>query len=88
MKNHMENGLSELLDLQVQTIYMSDQYTLPWKDSGIYDEGGEKNIISNPLTETQRQSGIFLSFMMMVHTRMNQTAIKVAWIVGTVFNCH
>ena len=66
-KTKVVNGLSDLFDLQGQTIDMSDQSVFTLKDSGNHDKrGGEINII-NQLTSTQRQLGHFVSFMITVH---------------------
>ena len=64
----MGNGLSKLLDFRGQTIDVSDQSVFILKYSGLNDEEGKKNNISDPITAARRRSCSFLSFMMMVHT--------------------
>ena len=50
---------------------MSDEAVFTLKDSGLHDEEGKKTNVSNLLTEYQRRSGSFLSFMMMFHTEQD-----------------
>ena len=68
VKNQGGNGLSKILDLWVQTIYVSDQGVFILKDLGNHDEEGEKKNVSDPITADQRSSGSFLSFVMRVHS--------------------
>ena len=67
VKSQLENGLREIFDFWGQTIDMSDQASFILKDSGLHDEEGKKTNVSNLLTEYQRRSGSFLSFMTTVH---------------------
>ena len=62
VRTRVGNGLSKLLDLQGHTIYVSDQEIFILRDSGIHDEEGKKNNVSDPLTEAQRRSGSFFIF--------------------------
>ena len=46
---------------------MSEQVVFTLKYLGLHDEEENKTNARNPLTEGQRQSGRFLSFMMTIH---------------------
>ena len=63
--------LCNLSNLQGQTIDMSDQSIFNLKELGIHDEEGNNINISDPLTASQRRSGRFVSFMMMVYPHNN-----------------
>ena len=73
VKTQVENGLSKLFNLRIQTINVSDQAVFILKDSGCHDERGKKTNVSDLLTTTPRRSGIFLSFMMTVHPYQDDT---------------
>ena len=59
VKTQVENGLSKLFGLRVQTINTSDQSVFTLEDSGLHDEEGKKINTGNPLTLAQRRSGCF-----------------------------
>ena len=67
VKTQVVNGLNKLFNFRRQTIDVSDQAIFTLKDSGLHDEEGNKTNLRHPLTASQRQSGCFLSFMMMAH---------------------
>ena len=81
VKTQVENGLSKLFDLWVNTIDTSDQDVFTLNHSGLHDKEGGKINTSDPLTSAQRRSGRFLYFMITVqpeqagpnckHSRMN-----------------
>ena len=80
-KTQVENRLRKFFNFQDQTTYISDQAVFTLKDSGLYDEEGDKVNTSDPITESQRRSGHFLYFIITVdpdqadpnckHSRMN-----------------
>ena len=66
-ENQMENGLSKIFYVRVQTIDVSDQAIFTLNYSGIHNEEWKKINKSKSLTSTQRWWDHFMSFMMMVH---------------------
>ena len=59
VKTQVENGLSELFDFGVQTIYLSYPAIFILKDLVLRDEEGKKTNVSKPLTASQRILGGF-----------------------------
>ena len=67
VKNQVEIGLSKLFYLRGHTIDTYYQAVFNLKDSGLYDEEGNKINASKPLAASKRQSGYFVSFVMTIH---------------------
>ena len=61
VKTQVENGLSKLFDLWVQTIDVSDQAVFTLKDLGLYVKEGNKTNLK------YQEEGFFSFFMMTVH---------------------
>ena len=59
VKKYVENGLSELFNLWVQTINVSDQAIFTLNDLSFHDGEKEKTNIRDPITVGHRQSGRF-----------------------------
>ena len=76
VKTEVVNGLKNLFGFQGETIDVFDQAVFTLKYSGLHDKEGKKINISYPLTVTQRGSGCFLLFMMMVHPEQADTKFK------------
>ena len=78
VKNQVENGISNLFDFQGQTIDVSDQEVSPLKDSGLHDDEGEQNNVSDQTTVAKRRSSSFCILLLRsTQTRRIQTASRV-----------
>ena len=62
VKTEVENGLSKLFGLRVQTIDTSDQAFFTLKDSGLHYEEGKKTNTSDLLESAKWRSGRFFIF--------------------------
>ena len=76
VKTEVVNGLKNLFGFQGETIDVFDQAVFTLKYLGLHDKEGKKINISDPLTLTQRRSGFFLLFIMMVHPEQADTKFK------------
>ena len=73
VKTQVESGIIKIFDLQGHTIGVSDQAVFILNYSGLHDEEVNKTNVRDPLTESQRGSGHFMSFMMTVHPYQSDT---------------
>ena len=62
VKTQVQNGISKILNLWVQTIDVSDQAVFTLKDSGVYEKEVKKTNVSNLIIVGQRRSGIFFVY--------------------------
>ena len=60
VKTQAENGLSNMFNLWDHPIDVYDQSVFVLTDSGIHDEEGTKNNVSNPTIAGQKRAGIFV----------------------------